>query len=121
MTVSERRSSKRISAQCKIGYFHLPPSGDSPTFRALNLSAMGACLEAPCSFVPGAALAFHLVTPDHQVMDIRAKIIHARPVDSALYHIGVRFTTVAERDRAVLHRHLQASPAFGEEHYAQDG
>ena len=120
MTILERRSSRRIPAQCQIGYFHLPPSVESATFRTLDLSASGACLEAPCSFIPGASLAFHLVTPDHQVMDIRALIVHTHPVDPTLYHIGVRFTKIAERDRVVLQHQLQIHPSVVEEQYAQD-
>ena len=98
----ERRLSERIPFHGQVGYFHLPPSINAPVFRTMNLSGAGVCLEAPSSFVPGAALSFHLITPDHQVADVHAQIIHCEPAQDGLYSVGVRFMRLAERDRAIL-------------------
>jgi hypothetical protein len=102
MTIAERRSAERIPIDCQVGYFHLPPMLNSPVFHTLNLSMVGACIEAPSSFVPGAALSFYLITPDHQVADVHSQVVHSKLVNPDLYHVGVRFTHLAERDRAVL-------------------
>ena len=107
MTISERRSSKRIPVKSNVGYFYLPPSSNSPTFHALNLSAFGACIEAPNLFVPGASLAFHWITPDQGVADVRAQVVYSKPVAGTLYHVGVRFNRLAERDQDILTRQIE--------------
>ncbi len=107
MASPERRSVERVPVNCRVSFFHLPPSSSPPTFHVLNLSPFGACIEAPTLFVPGAALSFHLVTSDHQVLDIHAQVIHSEANDSALYHIGVRFMRLAERDREILFRQFE--------------
>jgi c-di-GMP-binding flagellar brake protein YcgR len=107
MTSSDRRSSERIPVDCKVSFFHLPPSSNPPIFRTLNLSLLGACIESPTLFVPGAVLSFHLITSDHQVLDIRAQVVHSESNSSALYHVGVRFTKLTERDREILGRQFE--------------
>ena len=106
MTVSERRSTQRMPVDCKVSFFHLPPSSNSPTFRALNLSLTGACIEAPTPFAPGAVLAFHLITPEHQVADVRARVVHTILCAPTLYHVGVRFTHLSADDHDLLARQL---------------
>jgi hypothetical protein len=107
MTDPERRSSTRLPIDCKVGFFHLPPSPNPPVFHALNLSLTGACIEAPNLYAPGASLSFHLFTPDHRVADIRAQVVYSQTASSALYHIGVRFIHLAERDRNILVRQFE--------------
>lgn len=102
MASPERRSSMRIPVDCTVSFFHLPPSSSPPVFRTENLSMVGACIEAPTQFAPGAALSFHLITPDNQVADIYAQVVHTNLNSSALYHVGVRFTRLAECDREIL-------------------
>ncbi len=119
MTSLERRSSVRIPVDCKVSFFHLPPSSSPPVFHALNLSMAGACIEAPTPFVPGAALSFHLITPDNQVADIYAQVVHSELNASALYQVGVRFTRLAERDREILVRQFEhVRPTRSEETHA---
>jgi hypothetical protein len=60
---------------CQVGYFHLPPSLDSPAFHTLNLRMIGTRIEAPTSFVPCAALLFHLFTPGNHVTDAQAQVV----------------------------------------------
>jgi hypothetical protein len=108
MTRPERRTVERQAIDCQVGYFHLPPSLHSPIFRTVNLSRVGACLEAPTCYVPGAALSFHLITPDHRVADIRAQVVHVKWVTPELYHVGVRFTHLAPRDQDILAQQLQS-------------
>ena len=98
----ERRSSARVAVDCKVGYFHLPPAATTPVFHALNLSMLGVCLEAPSVFEPGSTLSFYLITPDNRVADVNAQVVHSEMANSALYHVGVCFTRLKERDREIL-------------------
>ncbi len=111
MNDSERRAFKRFPVSCKVSYFYLPPSSNPPTFQTLNLSLGGACVEAPEPLVPGSSVAFHLITPSRYAADVRAQVVFSKPAKPALYHVGVRFTTLSTQDRAILADEIERAAA----------
>ncbi|MBI5030539.1 MAG: PilZ domain-containing protein [Chloroflexi bacterium] len=106
MPTPDRRSAERMPVDCTVCFFHLPPTSSPPVFHALNLTLTGACIQAPIHFVPGAVLSFHLVTPDNQVADIHAQVIHSEEDNTKLYRVGVQFTHLAEYDRNLVARQI---------------
>ena len=109
MPILDRRTAERIPIDCTVCFFHLPPSSNPPVFHALDLTLIGACIQAPTPFVPGSVLSFHLVMPDNQVADIHAQVIHSEKNGSELYRVGVLFTHLEEYDRNLLVRQLERS------------
>ncbi len=111
MISTERRQFKRIPVPCTVNYYHLAPSPNPPVFHAINLSLGGACIEAPEPHVPGAVLAFYLITPSRRATDVRAKVIYFRAAQPELYYVGVRFTNLSPQDRTILAREIEHASA----------
>ncbi len=103
---AERRRAPRVTVHCPVQYFYLPPSNHVPPTQALDLSLYGARLETPDPLIPGAAIAFQIVTEDRQVIDARARVVYTLPPSAKFFRAGVCFTYLSDRDRAVLERVL---------------
>jgi len=101
-TVIERRACERKPLKFAVKYFYFPPEANPPITRTIDLTLDGALIEALDPFQQGASVAFFIVTPEHQVVDVRAKVIHGRVAESAPFYAGVRFTHISAGDRAVL-------------------
>lgn len=103
---SEQRRMPRVKMRCSVRYYYLPPSAVVPATQVIDLSAEGACLETPTPLIPGAAVAFQIVTEDRQVIDARARVVYTLPPSAKFFRAGVCFTYLSDRDRAVLERVL---------------
>ena len=103
---SERRRAPRVTMHCPVRYYYLPPSVVVPATQVIDLSVEGACLETPTPLIPGAAIAFQIVTEDRQVIDARARVVYTLPPSAKFFRAGVCFTYLSDRDRAVLERVL---------------
>lgn len=101
-TKIERRALERKPLNFAVKYFYLPPEANPPSTRTINLTLDGALIEALDLLQQGASVAFFIVTPEHQVVDVRAKVMHARAAESAPFCAGVRFTYISAGDRAIL-------------------
>lgn len=106
-TKTERRVLPRKPVRFQIKYFYLPPDADPPPTRTIDLSTEGALIETLDPLQQGASVAFFIVTPEHQVVDVRARVVHTEPASNPLYHAGVLFTHVSPADRAVLERAIE--------------
>jgi hypothetical protein len=105
----ERRVSPRIPVQCRVSFYYLPPSLNSPVSQVINLSEGGACVEVPDPLIPGASIAFLIITSDHQVVDVRARVAYLEPSKNPPYRVGVCFTRLSANDRVSLAREIQRS------------
>jgi c-di-GMP-binding flagellar brake protein YcgR len=108
-TVMERRVSQRRRVPFQVKYFYLPPDANPPSTRVIDLSTDGACVETLDVFQEGAAVAFFIVTPENQVIDVRAQVMRMEPAERPPYRAGVRFTQLSPSDRAALQRALEHS------------
>ena len=110
-TVIERRESPRRRVPFHVKYLYLPPEATPPSTRVIDLSANGACVETLDLFQEGASVAFFIVTPENQVIDVRAQVTRMERAERPPYRAGVRFTQVSPPDRALLQSALErASP-----------
>ncbi len=108
-TVMERRTVQRKRVPFQVKYFYLPPDANPPNTRVIDLSAEGACVETLDLFPEGASVAFFIVTPENQVIDVRAQVMHMESAARPPYRAGVRFTQLAPSDRVVLQHALEHS------------
>ena len=109
--VRERRAAERKPVPFQVKYFYLPPEAHPPSTRVIDLSADGACVETLDLFQEGASVAFFIVTPENQVIDVRAQVMHMERAERPPYRAGVRFTQVSPSDRAVLQSALEHASA----------
>ena len=105
--IMERRVSQRRQVPFQVKYFYLPPEADPPSTRVIDLSTEGACVETLDVFQEGAAVAFFIVTPENQVIDVRAQVMHMEPAEHPPYRVGVRFTQLSSSVRGTLRRALE--------------
>ncbi len=105
--IEERRASPRRPVPFHVKYFYLPPDVVPPSTRVLDLSIDGARIETLDRFPEGASVAFYLITPENQVIDVRAQVVHMEPGEHPPYRAGVRFTQLSPADRDVLQRALE--------------
>ncbi len=113
MQIQERRTSSRVPAHFSVQYFYRAPNTVSPATRTINATVNGARVEALDPLPQGAAIAFLLLTDDREVLDVRGQVVYVEPMaerQGVPYHAGVRFTKLAEKDRAVLLRALERVP-----------
>ena len=106
---AEQRMSPRIPVRCRVSFYYLPPSLNPPVTHVINLSEGGACIEVPDPLIPGAAIAFQIITSDCHVVDVRARVAYIEPGKNPPYRVGVCFTRLSENDRALLAREIQRS------------
>ena len=111
LSTSNRRASHRVPVQCPVKYLYQPPTPQSLDTRVLDLGLDGACVQVPDPLIPGSAVAFVIITSEHQVIDVRAKVVHVRSDGSPLYRAGVCFVCVSEKDRALLAREIECAQA----------
>lgn len=102
----ERRAALRVPTQCVVRYFYLPPSLNPPSTRVIDLSLRGACIEVPDPLIPGSIIAFQIITSEHHVVDVRARVVYALPRQDVFYRAGVSFTHISETDPGSLEREI---------------
>ena len=107
----ERRALERRPIQVQIKYHYLPPSMTPPNTHTLNLTSRGAYIEALDPLPDGAAVAFFIITPEHQVIDVRARVVHSEQAKRTPYCAGVSFTYLSPEDRGMLDQVLNSSGA----------
>ncbi len=110
-TMLERRASPRKPIGFPIKYFYFPPDADPPRTCTIDLSPQGACIEALDPFPQGASVAFYIVTPENQVVDVRAQVVYTQPVKSPPSRVGVRFTYLSPADRTALQNAIERAAA----------
>jgi hypothetical protein len=66
----------------------------------------------PDPLIRGSVVAFQIITPDYQVVDACARVIHIQPSHDPFYLAGVYFTRLSENDRALLQREVQRTAAL---------
>lgn len=109
-TTLERRGTARKPVRFQIKYFYLPPDANPPVTHTIDLSSEGACIETLDPLQLGASVAFFIITPENQVIDARARVVHLGCSQHPPYHAGVRFTYLSPSDRALLERALESAP-----------
>jgi len=103
---AERRTAERVAVDFSVRYNYEPPSLTASNTRVLNLSRLGARMECYAWLIPGASIAFHIITPTHHVVDARGRVIYVEPREQPPYHVGVQFTALNPTDRSVLEHEL---------------
>ncbi|MBI5301824.1 MAG: PilZ domain-containing protein [Chloroflexi bacterium] len=103
---TERRTVQRIPADFSVRYNYEPPSLMASQTRVLDLSLAGARMECYAWLIPGASVTFHLITPEHHVVDARARVVYIESRNEPPYHVGVQFTSLDAMDRATLENEL---------------
>jgi len=103
----------RKSVRFQVKYFYLPPEASPPITHTIDLSSVGARIETLDPLKLGASVSFFIVTPDVQVIDARAQIVHLEHAERPPYRAGVRFTYVSPSDRAALLCALMGAPNSG--------
>jgi len=106
-TTLERRASPRKPIGFPIKYFYFPPDANPPRTCTINLSPLGACIEALDPFPQGASVAFYIVAPENQVVDVRAQVVYTQSVEAPPYRVGVRFTHLSPTDRTALQHAIE--------------
>lgn len=104
---SERRLAKRVPVRFSVRYNYESPSLAIPETHVLNLSAVGVRMECYAWLVPGASIAFHMITPEHRVMDARGRVIYIESHEQPPHHVGIQFTSLTPADRATLENELE--------------
>ena len=112
-TTFERRVSTRKPVRFQVKYFYLPPEANPPIMHTIDLSSVGARIETLDPLKLGASVAFFIVTPDVQVIDARAQVVHLEDAERPPYHAGVRFTHLSPSDRAALQYALEGTHNSG--------
>lgn len=110
-TTVERRVVTRKPVRFQIKYFYLPPDANPPSTRTVDLSTEGACIETLDPLQKGASVAFFIVTPEKQVIDVRAQVVRMEYAERPPYRAGVRFTQLSPADRAVLQHAIERAAA----------
>lgn len=110
-THAERRALERRPLQFQVKYHYLPPSMTPPSTHTLNLTSRGAYVETLDPLQDGAAIAFFIITPDHQVIDVRARVVHSEQAKLTPFCAGVSFTHLSPEDRAMLEQVLKSAGA----------
>ncbi len=105
----EQRQSSRKAVRFSVKYFYLPPTATPPETRTINLSVDGACVETLDPLQAGASVAFFIVTPDHQAVDVRAQVVYTQSAERPPHRAGVRFTHVSPSDRVVLEHAIETA------------
>lgn len=104
---TERRRSNRKPVNFQVRYFYLPPDANPPRTRTIDLSTDGACVETLDPLALGASVAFFIVTPQSEVIDVRAQVVHTQYAEHPPYRAGVRFTHLSTSDRVTLQRAIE--------------
>jgi len=106
---SERRAFPRVSVQCPIKYFYLPPSLNPPDTRVIDLSQVGACIEVPDPLILGSVIAFHIITSERGVVNAQARVVHVQAKANTFFRVGVQFVSPSENARALIARELEGA------------
>lgn len=102
----ERRVAQRLPVGFSVYYNYEPPSLVRRQTHVLNLSLVGVKAECYASLIPGASIAFHIITPEHRVMDVRGRVIYIEPDEQPPYRVGIQFTAINHLDQAILENEL---------------
>jgi len=102
----ERRVLPRVSVQCPIKYFYLPPSPNPPETNLVDLTVEGARIEVPDPLIPGSVIAFQIITSERRVVDAHARVIHVQARPGTFFRVGVQFTVLSEEAHALIAREL---------------
>ena len=105
----ERRTLPRLSVQCPIKYFYLPPSPNSPETHVVDLNLKGARVEVPDPLILGSVIAFQIITSDRQVVDVRARVIHVQAQPNAFFRVGVQVLMLSENAHTHIARELESA------------
>jgi c-di-GMP-binding flagellar brake protein YcgR len=105
----EHRTSMRKSVNFQVRYFYLPPDANPPSTYTIDLSTDGACIETLDPLQLGASVAFFIITPETQVIDVRAQVVHTEYAEHPPYRAGVHFTHLSPSDRATLQRAIESA------------
>jgi hypothetical protein len=105
----ERRNVPRVSVQCPIKYFYLPPSANPPETHVVDLNLKGARIEVPDPLIPGSVIAFQIITSERQVVDARARVIHVLPEPNAYFRVGVQFLVLSDNACTLIARELESA------------
>jgi hypothetical protein len=99
-TYIERRLAPRVPVRHPIIYSYLP--SNAPPMRMIDWSDEGAAVEALDPLPIGAAISFMIVGSNHQVVEVRATVVHVQSVPNFPYRIGVRFSSLTPDGRRIL-------------------
>jgi hypothetical protein len=102
---------ERRPLQFNVKYHYLPPSLTPPSTHTLNLTSKGACIETVDPLQDGAVIAFFIITPNHQVIDVRARVVHSEEARQTPFRAGVSFTYLSQEDREMLEQVLKSTGA----------
>ena len=105
----ERRTLPRVSVQCPIKYFYLPPSPNPPETHVVDLNVKGARVEVPDPLIPGSVIAFQIITSERQVVDLRARVIHVQAEPNAFFRVGVQFLVLSANAHTLIARELESA------------
>jgi hypothetical protein len=109
MSNRERRTMQRVSVQCPIKYFYLPPSANPPETHVVDLNFQGARIEVPDPLIPGSVIAFQIITSERQVVDANGRVIHVRAEPNAFFRVGVQFLRLSEDAHTLIARELESA------------
>jgi hypothetical protein len=93
----------------QVKYLYPPPNATPPGTETLNLSTEGAYIQTLDPLPSGASVTFFIVMPEHQVVSVRAQVVHTAPENGGPNCAGVHFTHISSDDRAALERLLQSA------------
>ncbi len=102
----DRRLAERMPVNFSVRYNYESPSLTTPQTHVLNLSLVGARMECYAWLIQGASIAFHMITPEHHVVDARGRVVYIEPREQPPYHVGVQFTSLNPADRTILENEL---------------
>ena len=105
----ERRNVPRVSVQCPIKYFYLPPSANPPETHVVDLNLKGARIEVPDPLIPGSVIAFQIITSERQVVDAHGRVIHVQAEPNAFFRVGVQFLALSDTACVFIARELESA------------
>ncbi len=111
--MGEQRRSQRLDSLNMLHFQLLGPGAPYATRgmgRTLNVSEVGLLLEVYEPMSQGQEL---LVTVglENDLVDLRARVVYAKPEGERAHHVGIEFLEMDSRGRATLLRYYEAFQA----------